>query len=320
MTNSADDHDAAARWAIRLEDGPLDAEPQRELDDWLGADPRRHGALLRAEATLAYLNRGRALTDSATAVPEPEPAPSRRWSRRGFLVGGGMAAGLAAAGISGVYLLSPAAIEIGTGVGEIRRVPLPDGSVASVNTASDIAVSMGDKRRAVALKTGEAWFQVAHDRSRPFVVEAGHVRVQAVGTAFSVRRYDDGANVVVTEGVVEVWIDGQEDRRTRIAAGSKGFVANAAPMIKVETAPEGAERMLAWRTGELALNGETLSFAADELNRYNRRRLVIDSPNLRQEPMVGYFRVDQPEEFARAVGATLGATVIVRGDEIHLSR
>lgn len=318
MTNSADDHDAAARWAIRLEDGSLDAVPQRELDEWLGADPRRHGALLRAEATLAYLNRGRALTDTVAAPPEPRASP--RWSRRSFLAGGGIAAGLAAAGVSGLYLMSPAAIEIGTGIGEIRRVPLPDGSVASVNTASDIAVTMGDKRRAVALKTGEAWFQVAHDRSRPFVVEAGQVRVQAVGTAFSVRRRDDGANIVVTEGVVEVWVDGQDDRRTRITAGSRGFVADAAPMIKVESAPEGAERTLAWRTGELALNGETLAYAAAELNRYNRQRLVIDSVNLRHEPMVGYFRVDQPEEFARAVHATLGATVTLKGDAIHLSR
>ncbi|QDX26191.1 DUF4880 domain-containing protein [Sphingomonas suaedae] len=317
MTSSANDDDAA-RWAIRVENGTLDSDGQRELEEWLRADPRRHGALLRAEATLAYLNRGRALTDRV--MDDAGSAPSRGWSRRSFLATGGVAAVVVATSLSGAYLLQPAPMEIRTAIGEIRRVPLPDGSVASVNTASDIAVTMAGTRRSVTLKAGEAWFQVAHDTKRPFVVEAGEVRVEAVGTAFSVRRRANGASIVVTEGVVEVWSEGGEMRRTRIAAGSQGFVANEAPVIEVKTVPDGAERTIAWRTGELALNGETLAYAVAELNRYNKRQLVVENVNLLREPMVGYFRVDQPEQFARAAGTALGATVTVEGETIHLSR
>ena len=61
--------------------------------------------------------------------------------------------------------------------------------------------------REVTLTRGEAWFKVAHDKTRPFIVSAGRIRVRAVGTAFSVRRHDDGAGrepggVAVDEGQV----------------------------------------------------------------------------------------------------------------------
>jgi transmembrane sensor len=315
VTDSARDEDAAVRWAIRLDGGPLDAKAQRELDAWLDADARREGALLRAEGALAYLDRGRAMSDVEQA---PTEAP-HGMGRRLFLAGGALS-GLAAAGITGFILLRPRSVEIATAVGEVRRVPLTDGSVASVNTNSHIAVAMLDKRREVRLQDGEAWFQVAPDKARPFIVEAGDVRVQAVGTAFSVRRREGGADVLVTEGVVETWVVGHEDRRTRIAAGSKSFVATIEPRIEVVAASEDIDRALAWRTGELALSGESLDYAVSELNRYNNRKLVVEGRRLGREPLVGYFRTDQPENFGRTVAGMVGAKVVVEGDTIRLSR
>src|SRR5258706_3413361 len=94
-----------------------------------------------------------------------------------------------------------------------------------MNTQSAVEVAMHPNVREVALTRGEAWFKVAHDVRRPFIVSAGRIRVRAVGTAFSVRRHDDGADVQVTEGVIETWTVGEEDRRARVAAGSRAYVA-----------------------------------------------------------------------------------------------
>lgn len=317
MTNSARDEDEAARWAIRLDGEPLSEVEQGTLNAWLEADERRRGSLLRAEGALAYLDRGRALAEPP--VEADDTYHSSLINRRRFIALGSIG-GLATASLLGFVLTRSGAIEIQTAIGEVRRVPLSDGSVASVNTNSKIAVEMQGQRRQVKLEDGEAWFQVAHDKARPFIVEAGEVRVQAVGTAFSVRRREGGADVLVTEGVVETWIVGHENRRTRIAAGSKSFIADAAPAIEVVEAPGDIDRALAWRTGELALNGESLAYAASELNRYNRRKLVIDDPKLAREPLVGYFRTDQPENFGRAVAAMVGARIEVEGDTIRLSR
>lgn len=315
------DDENAARWAIRLESETLGERERAELADWLQADERRRGSLLRAEAVLAYLDRGRAL---AELNDSPQPYVSAggyrpTFERRGFLVGGTFAA-LSASGLLGYLLTRPPTMQIETMIGEVRRVPLADGSVASLNTNSKVAVAMLERRRQVHLEDGEVWFQVAHDKTRPFVVETGDVRVQAIGTAFSVRRREDGADILVTEGVVEVWVVGRENERRRIEAGSKGFVADAKPAIEVVHASGDINRALAWRNGEIALNGESLEYAAAELNRYNLRKLAIEGHGLGREPLVGYFRTDQPENFGRAVANMVGARVEIEGDTIRLSR
>lgn len=316
---SMSDHDDnAARWAIRLDGELLSDIEQRELQMWLEGDERRAGALLRAEAAIAYLDRGRALASPIAQNENLDDGGMRaRVGRRGFLAAslGGLAAALV-----GYSVLdgSPEAIE--TALGEVRRVPLADGSIASVNTASRIGFAMHEARREVKLERGEAWFQVAHDKTRPFIVAAGDVRVQAIGTAFSVRRRDDGVDVLVTEGVVEAWVVGHEMKRTRIPQGSISFIADLTSKIAVSEGEEEIERALAWRTGELVLNGQTLAYAAAELNRYNKQKLIIDDPQLGREALVGYFRTEQPEIFARAAGAMLDADVRIEGDVIHLTR
>jgi transmembrane sensor len=321
MATSLDDEDdIVAHWAIRLDGLPLSDDEQRDLDQWLEEDERRQGSLLRAQAALSYLDRGRALSTAEPAGEEREINAAPRTSRRGFLIGGGAVGGLLAASIAGFLFFTPGVETVRTELGEVRRVPLADGSVASLNTDSKIAVALAKDVREITLDSGEAFFQVAHDKARPFIVEAGQVRVQAVGTAFSVRRRADGAEILVTEGVVETWVAGREHDRKRIAAGARGFVAEAAPAINVEQAPGKIDRALAWRSGEIALDGESLAYAVEEINRYNSRKLVIDDPALAKEPLVGYFRTNEPENFGRAVAGLMGARVIEQGDTIRLVR
>lgn len=313
------DDDMTAWWAIRLDGEALTAVEQDALDAWLGEDERRRGALLRAQAALSYLDRGRALAmPGAAPLSEVQPLEEAHLGRRSFLVAGGVLAGLAAAGYGGFLLTDPGVSNIETSVGEIRRVPLADGSVASLNTDSRIAVAMANKVRHVTLEGGEAWFQVAHDKARPFIVDSGDVRVEAVGTAFSVRKRDNGVEILVTEGVVRAWIEGDEASSRRIVAGSRAFVA--AGSVEVEHAPQSVDRALAWRTGEIAVEGESLGYAVAEMNRYNHRKLVVDDPALAREPLVGYFRTDDPENFGRAVAGMMDAHVVEEGNVIRITR
>src|SRR3546814_13225464 len=82
--------------------------------------------------------------------------PIFRPSRRSVLAGGGVAIAASIAG--GVMLLG--GTSYATSVGEIRRVPLADGSIAAINTASAIDVKLDDAARHVRVVKGEAWFQV----------------------------------------------------------------------------------------------------------------------------------------------------------------
>jgi transmembrane sensor len=300
----------AAKWATQIDAGSVNPDTDEHLRQWLDGDPRRGGALLRAEAALSFIDRGRAL---AGVVPKPERRPI--WIRRKLLFAG---AALAAS-IAGIVLVLPGPQHYGTAIGEIRQVPLQDGSVVAINTQSAVEVSMKPASREVTLTRGEAWFKVAHDKTRPFVVSAGRIRIRAVGTAFSVRMHDEGADVQVTEGVVDTWTMGEEDRKVQVAAGSKAFVAEYEPPKTAEASAD-IERSLAWRAGQIVLEGETLDQAAAQFNRYNEKKLVISDSDLAAEKLVGQFRATEPDTFAEAVVTTLGATVKNKGDRIELSR
>lgn len=293
--------EAAARWVVRIDRDGRTPALNAALEAWLAGDPRRQGAFLQAEAAWAML-------DPALRVATPtDEVDLRRPDRRRLFMGAG--AGLAAAAVAGIALVAWPREGYETAIGEIRRVPLADGSIVAINTQSRVEIELAERARTIALERGEAWFQVAHDATRPFIVEAGPVRARAVGTAFAVRRREEGADVIVTEGVVEVWSE-SIGARVRLSAGERAFVANAAPIQEIAAAPSEADRLLAWRSGKIDLAGETLAAAVAEFNRYNTRQIVFDT-SLGDERFHGVFRTDDPEGFARAVEVSLGVEASV---------
>jgi len=309
---TAADIDAiASAWVVREDRAGLSTAEQADLDAWLAADERRQGAYVRAHAAWSMMDRGRALG--------AETPPARRWpvvTRREALA----ASLIGVAGAGGALAVS----RIGeqtyrTARGEIRRVPLGDGSSAAINTASRIEVAMTDDRRLVKLADGEAWFDVARDRARPFVVEARDVRLRATDGAFSVRRMGKGAEVIVAKGTVECWTTADPARVLRLPAGTKMLVSNSLPNPPQALAPATVGRLLAWREGMVGLDGETLTEAAAEFNRYNDRHIVIDDPALGRERLVGYFRANDPESFVKAVANTLGAQVTADDRDLRLT-
>lgn len=318
--------DAAAAWVARVDRSGEDQDVQAELAAWLAGDERRQGAYFRAHSAWAMLDRasvlaGGKIDEQDEADEHATPPPASGWlSRRQMLWGSSAAAASFAALVTGVGLWPKPALRIETALGEIRRVPLKDGSMAAVNTETKIAVTMRPEIRQIAIDHGEAWFQVAKDRARPFVVEAGDVRVKAVGTAFSVRRTDAGADVQVTEGVVEVWSVGDESNVRRVAAGARTFVSNASGPTEVAEASVAIDRSLAWRSGQLIFDGDTLGEAAAAFNRYNAVQVRIDDPALAREKFVGRFRTNEPEAFARAAATILNAQAQIGSDQIVLSR
>lgn len=302
--------DEAALWVARMDAGDWGEHDESDLQAWLDGDERRKGALLRAQAMWIALDEPESVELGAAIRP-----PLMR--RRSILALAGTA--MAASLVGSAFWLAGAE-RYNTQVGEIRRVPLADGSVAAINTASRLRVALGAARREVTIDQGEAWFQVAKDAGRPFVVEAGAVRVRAVGTAFSVRRFDSGAEVLVTEGVVETWTVGAETRVVRLAAGQRAFVAEDRGIREEAAAPSSIDRALAWRGGNIDLSGDRLADAIDELNRYNRRRIVLADPALGGERFDGVFRTDDPEGFALAVRGSLNVPVTIQGDLISIGR
>ena len=322
---------AAADWAARLDRGVLSPEDEARLDAWLAADPRRAGAFAKARAVALYSERARALGShfdpqafSGKAFSSRSPAFSP--ARRRLLWGTAAAAGIGAV-LTG-YSLAAAGEVYTTRRGEMRVIPLADGSVVNLNTDSRIKVHYSAARRTIHLDRGEALFDVARDAARPFVVQAGDTEVKAVGTSFSVQRLADApVQVLVREGVVEVDRgQGQGGGAVRLNANMRavapiatGFAAPA-PIRATIVAPVEVERAVAWREGRIAFEGETLSEAVKDFQRYSDTRIVIDDPSIAREEVTGLFEANDPVGFAQAVATSFGWHAEVAENQVRLSR
>ena len=312
---------AAAAWAARVDRG-LSSPESEALDAWLAVDTRRAGAYARARAVALHTERARAL--GADYDPNKfAPAPRPILTRRGLMVGGGAIAASTVAAVVGTLMLGSR--HYATERGGTRVVPLEDGSVVTLNTASKMSVRFSKDRRDIRLSDGEALFDVAKDRSRPFVVAAGDTLVRAVGTSFTVRYLRGGpVQVLVREGVVEVTHRRADSpaHLVRLTANTRAAVTpqDPAPIKVAAVSADEVGRELAWKDGRLAFEGETLSQAAAEFARYSDTRIVIDDPALAREAITGLYQSNDPVGFARAAALALNARAEVRKDEVVLSR
>lgn len=339
----------AAVWAAKVAGGTLTSGEQAQLDAWRAADIRHVGAFARAQAVLLRLDRlcvvgpdtlrqvvaeaaeaeGIGAAPSSFAVPPSDANPRQAWTRRRVMLTGGAAASLAAAGLLVTAFSkaqrqsagAPTTEYFVTRRGQTRTVRLADGSVVTLDTDTKLAVTYTDKVRALRLEHGEALFQVAKNKQRPFIVTAANTKVKAVGTSFTVRNLPARPiRVLVREGVVEVArVGGRQSERIRAAAETQTLVSPDAPMVVETVPPQRVERKLAWQYGRIAFENETLADAAEEFARYSDTKIEVD-PAVSGRTITGVYAANDPVGFARVVASVLNLHVSVADNEVWIVR
>lgn len=307
----------AADWAARRDLGTLSLEEEAQFQDWLAADMRHLGAYGRAEAVLSRLER---LNVNALDEAPLEHANPSYWNRRRLMVAGGLAASAAAA--AGLVLDMRGSVpesRYSTTIGQIREVVLADGSVVFLNTDTEIGVQFTETIRSISLLKGEAQFDVAKNKKRPFIVSAGNTRVRAVGTSFTVSMLPKKPiQVLVKEGVVELQrADASSAIPVRASANIQAIAPVGAPIVTVAVPQEKLVRDLAWQRGRIALDNQSLEEAADEFARYSETHIVVD-PAVSNRTITGLFASNDPVAFAKAAAAVLKLRVEVRGSEVRI--
>jgi transmembrane sensor len=321
-------NDVAAHWVVRRESGPLSEAEEREFNAWLEAAPHHPGALIRAEVAWQNMDRLGAMAGAAASrhsthaladkikTQGARPFGSSNVRGRTRFVAATVASAAAVAIVVSFVSVNSRAHSYAADVGEVRRITLEDGSGVVLNSDSKVSVRFRDTVREVRLERGEAIFEVAKNKTRPFIVLTDAVSVRAVGTAFSVRRADGAVSVAVTEGVVEVTQPATLPQR--VSVDERAMVR---PRQEIEVRRENRstlERQLAWRTGMISFAGESLADAVNEVNRYSRRKIEIDDPSLRTRPVIGIFRVGDVDAFAQGAAAALGAEIEWHDSTIRL--
>lgn len=314
--------DTAIDWVALHAKGPLSDADQAAFEAWYDADFRHQGAYLRAQGLWESLERTRVPAEWIAGDRPVETRPplfgqpsaaKPPLDRRRLLIGGGLFAATAAG--AAAMLARPKSLR--TAHGEFRKVPLPDRSLANLNTDSHVEVEVTPTARQIRLIKGEAWFDVAKDPEKPFIVAIDNIRVQALGTAFSVRRFASGVEVIVTEGTVETWSEADMAGKRRLTAGEAAFVEAATHAISVAANPN-IENRLAWRDGNIVLQNDTLADAVAEFNRYNTQKIVVSDPSLLEKRFVGVYSVENPGQFANAVQELTGTSISMGENNITI--
>ena len=300
--------DEAIDWLVRLNSGRPSPMDQLAFRRWRSRSSAHEAAAAEAEAILGGVDRTRQ-ADRMRRGGEPIPfrPASRRIGRRLALTGA-IAASAAAivVALPALEPLSSIYADHATSVGERRRVVLPDGSIATLNTATALSVHYSDSQRRIVLHDGEALFDVRRDPGRPFVVAAGPLQVRAIGTAFIVNLEAPGECVIVTEGTVEVMAE--RAAPIRLDAGQRLDIGQGDTR---EIRDIDIDAAVAWRRGKLIFNNKPLQSVVAELQRYRPGRMIIANGQLKNLHVTGVFDLDDPDRLLRAVGEATGAQVIL---------
>lgn len=335
----------ASVWIARLHDDERTPAVEAGFRQWLKADPMNARAFeLSTEVWEESQNLRR-------VVPFAHETAKPRGYRFQFASVATLACATAAvlvlAMIVGVYFWPRT---VATGIGEQRLLTLEDGSRVFLNTATRVTVRYTQQQRLIELASGEALFDVSKNPNRPFIVRVGNRQVRALGTSFVVRRDPDQLAVTLVEGTVAVMrrsVDASVGvTRSDSAAASTSSVTSgthsttlhavAADSADVITLKAGqrlviarnlpahvdtlsVEKATAWRRGQVILDDTPLAEAISEMNRYNSRRLVLDSAAVEHVLINGLFQVGDSLSFAHAVAHSYGLRVTERANEIVLS-
>lgn len=275
-------------WRRRLDAAPGDAALRARHARWLAENPAHAQAQARLEKV--WLLTGS--LPAANVVPLRRRLPPRL-----------AAAVLAVAACLTLMLMPRLGADHRTATGEIQRLALADGSTIHLDGASAVNVALDEGTRAVTLRQGQAFFEVTRDPGRPFTVTAGLVRVTVVGTAFDVRRGDDGVSVSVRSGAVRVAAGGTE---VLLAPGDRLAVGSSGGWKRDRVDPA---LVASWRDGRLVAEGATIAEVVEELRRHHSGMIVLNDDQLGQRRVFGIYDLSDPLAALRAAVHPHGGAV-----------
>lgn len=334
---SPEQNEHASQW-VALHERGLSQDEQHAFEQWLAEDPNNEACFFEHQVAWAGFDVMDEWKPTYSRTPNPdlfETSPKSKWSK--FVPLGA----LAAAVLLGFYLLQLSLLKTDDLQAEVvtsyksqsnEKHFLEDGSSFYLLANSEVRVAFSETERNIEFVSGEAEFSVAHDPSRPFVVQSQVGRVTALGTIFSVKQDLDSWEVYVTEGRVKVdetetteTTSSEDDiYSTELVAGQKIIEAlsdeDFSPQIAAISAIELKEK-LAWKDQIIDMVSAPLEEIFLEFSRSNNREVVIVDDELRgirmsvaikRDNMEGFIELLELSESVKAVDTPSGSILLTR--------
>lgn len=310
----------AAVWAMRDMGRPTDSRLVAAREAWLNERPEHREAYTEAVRALGIVAANRAdpavlaLRHKALDARPMKPIPSPLGTR----LAAGLAVGALVTAIGVGLRISDTRTQrldagiqtplarvgrvYSTGVGQRLTVPLPDGSLVTLDTASTVRVRYTVGERSVDLLQGQALFKVAKHLPAPFEVYAGDQRITALGTVFDVRLEPDRVKVALLEGSVRVAsaspTDSAEPRREVVLDPGQALEQRGSIVRVSDINPK---RTNSWIDGVLDFDDEPLASAVAEVNRYSEHKIILEGAEIRALRISGIFTTGDTERFAQTM-------------------
>ncbi len=328
------DWDAIARYLA----GESSAEEARVVREWLEANPTDRELVQRLNTSVivdtgiapADVNVEAALARVHRRMQDPERprltvirgnGPAR--SRRAVFAVGLVAA--AAAVFAVITLRSRSTVETAgvrtyaTGVGKTELITLADGSRITLGPQSRLVVPSTFSNNRIVDLTGDAYFDIKHDASRPFAVRSASALIEDIGTTFSV---ESDAGEMTTVAVVTGSVRLRRDQ----SAPSTGVVLNAGDRGSLDANGQAhVERQAvraedtAWVGGRLAFRDASLARVAAEIERWYGVKVRIIDSNMAAQHVTTSFEGENADQALKILGLTIGAKIERRGDSAIVS-
>jgi transmembrane sensor len=290
----------ASAWFVEFRTESVNARRREEFMEWLRRSPDHIRAYLEVSRTYVQLPgegnvpaseterllskaRARAAdtvvsldihqSSSETCLPPKRRATYFRWALGASFL-------LLLVGSFGLWSITRRGLYT-TEAGEERAVTLSDGSRIELNGRTRLRVALNARERDVRLLQGQALFQVAKDKSRPFIVDTGTAQIRAVGTAFDVYKEGAETRVTVLEGTVAVMSSGpslasvagtSRSANLMVTAGEQAVVT---PQGGLKPSVSNVSAATAWTRGQLEFDETPLTQVAEEFNRSSPRPLIL---------------------------------------------
>ncbi len=203
---------------------------------------------------------------------------------------------------------------------EIASSMLPDGSTVTLNRGAVLEYPSRFKKgnRQVSL-AGEAYFEVKHDETKPFVISSGEVRIEVLGTSFYVNT-DKGPGkleVILNSGSVKISFSDDPGNGVVLTPGEKAEVDKRSRKITSDVNAD--ENYLSWKTGRMVFNNTPLIEIIRVLQKDYHAHIELGNPMLAQCLVTATFENQSMEAVLNVLKATLNINISYSGQTIILT-
>jgi transmembrane sensor len=316
--------------------GELDGDELRLLSDWLKNDPEHEVLFMHYQKTWQLLEKNKIHTsvntdqewiamkakmnDGFKVIPLTQKSSRLKLKLKNvWKVAAAVTVLLASTFLLYLYLSKPKDILVIARASNLEQI-LPDGSVVSLHAGSQITYPeiFSTDARNVELK-GEAYFEVVHDKTKPFIVASGDARVKVMGTQFNVNTLtsEGSLEVVLTSGKVSVYFKEKPQDNVVLMPGEKAALIAEQKVILKTTNTD--PNYMAWKTRVLVFSNETLAEVVKTLQHVYQTPIKITDTQLSDCRVTASFDDQSLQSVLEVVKETLGLKLDQNDGVIEIS-